>query len=75
MLCFLVGFPVSFWVFVVVVVLFLCGFFFWLHWVLAAARGIFVAACRIFYYSVWAPEHVGSVVAARGLSSCGSCAQ
>ena len=48
--------------FVVVVVCFI-----WLHWVLAATRGIFVAACGIFCCGVWAPEHAGSVVRCTGL--------
>ena len=28
--------------------------FIWLRWVLVAARGIFVEACRIFHYGMWA---------------------
>ena len=54
-------------------------FFFWLHWVLVAARGIFMEACRIFRCgapalcfgtgaSLWL-WHAGSVVVARRLSS------
>ena len=54
---------------------------FWLHWVLVAAHRIFVAACRLFVAAhgllfscgTQAPEHMGSVVAARGLSCPAAC--
>ena len=43
-------------------------FFFWLRWVLVAARRIFVEACGIFHCDAWA---LGLFVAGRGLlSSC-----
>ena len=39
------------------------------------ARGIFRCSTRALRYGAWAPEHMGSVVAAHGLSSCGAQAQ
>ena len=46
--------------------------FFWLHQVLAAAHGPFVAVCGLLSScGAQAPDCVGSVVAAHGLSSCG----
>ena len=47
-------------------------FFFWLHWVLVVAHGIFRFSMWALHCSVRAPEHAGSVVVAHGLSSCGA---
>ena len=56
-----------------------CYLFIWLHQIFVAAQGIFVTKHGIFHCGtralhchVRAPEHRGSVVAARGLSSCGT---
>ena len=48
--------------------------FTWLHQVLVAACGLFVAACGLLSScGTQAPEHVGSVVAACGLSCPTAC--
>ena len=47
--------------------------YFWLHRVSVAAHKLFVAARGLLSScGFWAPEHVGSVVATWGLSSCGT---
>ena len=38
--------------------------FIWLHWVLVAARGLFIVARGLSNCGAWAPERRGSVVAA-----------
>ena len=53
---------------------FLIFIYFWLCWVLVAARGISVLACGLLSScGVQAPECVGSVAAARGLSCPVAC--
>ena len=65
-------------------------FFFWLHWVFAAVRGLSLVVASRVYSLLWCAgfslqwllllqsmvsRHAGSVVAARRLSSCGAWAQ
>ena len=55
----------------------LCSHLFWgegLHWVLVQHTGPFIVAHRLFSSSVpWAPERMGSVVTAHGLSCSVAC--
>ena len=54
--------------------IFIYLFYFWLHRVLVAACGLFIAARGLlFSCGTWVPECVGSVVAARGLSCPAAC--
>ena len=50
--------------------------YFWLHWVLVAARRIFCCGAQAsLQRGAQASERVGSVTALHGLSSCGAWAQ